>query len=85
MNNYLKILLQRIDSIFKNGGSNWSSQRIMSVALVLVPLITWTIISFHQWSLQAIPESVVIILIAGLTGKVAAQYVDIKKENKNGN
>ena len=76
MNNFIKKLIERIDSIFKNGGDNWSSQRVMSIALVLLPIITWTIISLSVWSLVAIPESVIVVIALGLTGKVVAKKLE---------
>lgn len=77
---FFKILLKRIDSIFKNGGTNWSSQRILSFICVFIPVAVWTIISLSTMQLATFPETVVIILIAGLTGKVASKYI----EEKNG-
>lgn len=83
MKKFIKTLVQRIDSIFKNGSQDsWSSQRIMSVALVFIPLIVWVIISLSTWVLIGIPESVVVLVIAGLTGKVVGKYVEKKNEPK---
>jgi hypothetical protein len=65
---FFKMLLKRTDSIFKNGGMNWSSTRIMSVALdiiplVIIPLVAWAIIYLTNWSWGSIPENVIIIII----------------------
>jgi hypothetical protein len=71
-------LLKRLDSIFKNGGTNWSSQRILSFLCVFIPILVWAIISIGTWSILVIPESVVILIIAGLTGKVSSKFVELK-------
>jgi hypothetical protein len=76
---FLLILLSRLDSIFKN----WSSTRIMSVSLVIVPLVVWSIICLTTWVIVPIPDSIVTLMIAGLSGKVISQFVDIKKEKNN--
>lgn len=79
---FLLTLLKRIDSIFKNGGNNWSSTRIMSVALVMIPLVVWAILSLITLEFL-IPEFVSIWLIAGLTGKVYSKKLELNKDNKN--
>lgn len=83
MKNFIEKLLKRIDSIFKNGGDNWSSQRIMSVGLVYIPLIIWAIISLASWALMPIPESVLVIIIAGLTGKIAGKIAESKDKESD--
>lgn len=81
MNDFIKKLLERLDSIFKNGGNNWSSQRIMSIALVIIPLLVWMIISLVSWVVLPMPESIVALIAIGITGKVASKIAENKSAN----
>jgi hypothetical protein len=58
---------------------NFSMMRFLNFMLVVVPLLVWAIISLFSWTLVTIPESIVILMIAGLTGKVAQRYLEGKQ------
>lgn len=78
MKEFLSKIFNRIDSIFKNGGNNWSSQRIMSMSLVMLPIIVWTVLSLKSLTMAPIPESVVVVIGLGLTGKVVSKHAENK-------
>ena len=58
-------LISKLSSLFKNGGSNWSSIRFaFIIAVILSNFAFWGIftgLSIYKQEIQKIPESVIVI------------------------
>lgn len=72
--------MKRLWEIFEERVGSLSMMRALSFLTVVVPLFVWALISIGSWVVLPMPESIVVLLIAGLTGKVAQKYVEGKEE-----
>lgn len=70
-------------SMFKELNGKWSSSRYRAILWATGAFLIWTIISLNQWELQAIPETVLYIILAqeGATA-LKAFAGSIKRESK---
>lgn len=63
--NFWDKLLSRLSSLFKNGGTNWSSVRFAFIIAVMLSNFAfwgiWSGLSIGKHELQPIPESVIVI------------------------
>ena len=82
-------MLQNIRSIFNKLNSmmkvnklpgDWSLTSFLSSFAVIVPMLLWVVISSLNGELVPMPESMVVVIIVGITGKVYD-----KKQKLNGN
>ena len=84
--NFFVTLVKKIDSLFHvvKDPKDWSSTSFLSVFAVVVPILVWVIMCFIAMSVLAMPESILAIIVVGLTGKVLDKNNKLKKENGNG-
>ena len=84
--NIFLFIAMKIDSLFKviKKDNDWSATSFCSVLVVVIPLLIWAIMCFISLSVLAMPESIVAIIIVGITGKVLDKNNKLKKENING-
>jgi len=84
--NIFLFIAMKIDSLFKviKKDNDWSATSFCSVLVVVIPLLIWAIMCFISLSVLAMPESIVALIIVGITGKVFSQNNKIKKEKVDG-
>jgi len=78
LNEFLRY--NKFSDIFKEADGMLSLMRFLNFMLTMIPITVWAIISLHSWTLVVIPESVVVLMVAGLTGKVAQRFLEGKED-----
>jgi hypothetical protein len=80
-------LLSRLSSLFKNGGTNWSSVRFSFIVTVIISNICfwgiWTGLSIFQNTILTIPESVIVIYCLANGIAVGSKLVQKPMEHKD--
>jgi len=84
--NIFLFIAMKIDSLFKviKKDNDWSATSFCSVLVVVIPLLIWAIMCFISLSVLAMPESIVALIIVGITGKVFDKNNKLKKEKVDG-
>lgn len=79
----LKTITEKLNSLFKEKKlpDDWSLTSFLSAFSVIVPITLWVILSVFAGVLLAIPESVVVIILVGITGKVYGLKKKLENEN----
>lgn len=83
-------IIKKLDSLFKvtKKDNDWSNTSFLSFIVVVVPILVWTIMCFVSMAVLSMPESIVALIIVGITGKVldknnklknTTEYIDEKK------
>ena len=70
----------KFSDVFKESDGMLSLMRFLNFMLVMIPLLVWTGLSISTGTLIPIPESVVVLMIAALTGKVAQRFLEGKED-----
>ncbi len=65
-------IFEKLNSMMKTNKcpGDWSLTSFLSAFVVTVPILLWVIISSISNELLSMPEGIVIIVVAGITGKV---------------
>ena len=59
-----------------------SLTKVLTSIVVLLPITLWTAISINRWVLQPVPDSVVIIILAGIGVKATDRLITKQIESK---
>lgn len=68
--------------IWKERDGMLSMMRFLNSMIVMLIMFVWTFVSLYCKFLAPMPESVVLLIVAALTGKVAQRFLE-GKEDKN--
>ena len=66
--------------MFQQHDGQGSGMRVMSVLGVLLILVVWAYLSLLKFDIQDIPDGVVVVLVALITGKVVSKQLEKKDE-----
>lgn len=66
--------------MFQQHDGQGSGMRVMSVLGVLLILVVWACLSLLKFDIQDIPDGVVVVLVALITGKVVSKQLEKKDE-----
>lgn len=76
----MKKLIQIFQQMFQQHDGQGSGMRAMSVLGVLLILAVWAYLSLLKFVIQDIPDGVVVVLVALITGKVISKQLEKKDE-----
>ena len=78
-------IFKKLNSMMKTNKlpGDWSLTSFLSAFAVIVPILLWVVLSIIEDKLLSMPESMVVIIIVGLTGKVYDKKVKLNGEKND--
>ena len=80
LDNFLRT--NKFAEIWKESDGMMSMMRFLNSSIIMLIMGVWTVISLYKMTLVPLDPSVVTLVIAALTGKVAQRFLE-GKEDKN--
>lgn len=81
LDNFLRT--NKFAEIWKESDGMMSMMRFLNSSIIMLIMGVWTVISLYKMTMVPLDPSIVTLVIAALTGKVAQRFLEGREEKKD--